>query len=1064
MNLTKSRTAKFVAGLAGFAIALSFVVTPVTTSAATIAELQAMIASLSAQLSALSGTPVTTTGYQFNTNLTLNSKGTDVLNLQKALNFSADTQVALTGAGSPGNETSFFGVLTKQAVSKFQVKYGITPTAGYFGPITRAKLNTMSGIVVVVPPAGTTLPAGCTSTVGWSPTTGVLCSTGGTTYSGPISVALATTVSYGALVSPSATAQLASFTFTGNGAVSNVTLRRLGVSSDSTLTSVYLYDGATRLTDAASVSNGVISFNSPSGLFTVTGSRTVTVRADIAAIQGGATVGVGLTGYTAVGGTNTTVDLVGNIQGIVSNLNAATAQLGSNIVGNQGVNAGASNLAVWANTLTIGTRAVSLQAVAFKFIGSAPATSLSNVKLVVDGVVVASGAVDANNNLVFNMSSAPLTLTTGSHNMSVQADVLSGASRNFYLSLQNSGDIMLADSQLQGVNVALTSFAVNNGGLITINQGTASVQVDPAFNVTNVVSGGSNVAIAQFKFTSYGEDVKVNSLAVGALFNNATASLRNMGVYVNGGQVGSTNNYTATTTFGTNNLFTIPAGQSVVVTIKADMVDTSNVNLTSGPLVVLLPLVANNAQGVTSFQMVSVPSATVTSNAVTVGTGTVTVSPSVSLGNFAIAPNTANVKIGSYVIQASSAEGLRVNSIQVNLAGSINPLTGLSNLRITTPAGTTNPVNPQTSNTFSLSGFTIPASGSATVDVFADILGTLGTASSSIVVTAQGTPSNVNITSGNTATGQVVTVGTGQMMAPTLGTGTMSAQYVVGDTINQALATYNFVSTTSPATITELRFNVGTNGAISTLTAGGITSQPVNGVVTLAGLNIPVAVGYSGTNVVVTTTYGHVGLNALASPTLASTTLTYVRATMGSTVITPTVNIVAPATGQISLVASKPTLTIASPGGTLAVGQVKIARITATADAAGAIKILQLPVRITVSSASTANLAAQELVIKDVYGSPIANATSTTVTVAANGTGTSEITFTGGYTVPAGTSVSFDVYATVSGGLGAPAASSIVTSLITPASFQWIDVGGNSGTLYGTLLTNYPSNTSVLTN
>src|SRR3989344_5995421 len=154
MSLTKSRTAKFVAGIAGFAIALAFVVTPVTTSAATIAELQAMIASLSAQLAALSGTPVAT-GYQFNTNLTLNSRGTDVLNLQKVLNLSADTQVALVGAGSPGNETSFFGGLTKQAVMKFQSKYGISPVAGYVGPMTRAKLNTMGGPVVVVPPVCT---------------------------------------------------------------------------------------------------------------------------------------------------------------------------------------------------------------------------------------------------------------------------------------------------------------------------------------------------------------------------------------------------------------------------------------------------------------------------------------------------------------------------------------------------------------------------------------------------------------------------------------------------------------------------------------------------------------------------------------------------------------------------------------------------------------------------------------------------------------------------------------------------------------------------------------------
>ena len=152
MNLTKSKTAKFVAGLAGFAIALAFVVTPVTTSAATIAELQAMIASLSAQLAALSGAPASTAGFQFNTNLTVGSTGEEVLNLQKVLNASADTQVAASGVGSSGSETSYFGGLTKSAVIKFQTKHGISPVAGYVGPVTRAKLNSLSGPVVVVPP------------------------------------------------------------------------------------------------------------------------------------------------------------------------------------------------------------------------------------------------------------------------------------------------------------------------------------------------------------------------------------------------------------------------------------------------------------------------------------------------------------------------------------------------------------------------------------------------------------------------------------------------------------------------------------------------------------------------------------------------------------------------------------------------------------------------------------------------------------------------------------------------------------------------------------------------
>jgi len=73
----------------------------------------------------------------------------DVKRLQRLLNSKPDTRLALSGAGSPGNETEYFGPLTEKAVQKFQEKYGIAgpgdPGYGYVGPMTRAKLNEIFG-------------------------------------------------------------------------------------------------------------------------------------------------------------------------------------------------------------------------------------------------------------------------------------------------------------------------------------------------------------------------------------------------------------------------------------------------------------------------------------------------------------------------------------------------------------------------------------------------------------------------------------------------------------------------------------------------------------------------------------------------------------------------------------------------------------------------------------------------------------------------------------------------------------------------------------------------------
>jgi peptidoglycan hydrolase-like protein with peptidoglycan-binding domain len=68
--------------------------------------------------------------------------------LQKILNNNGFV-ISSTGPGSPGNETTYFGSLTLEAVKKFQCAKGIvcsgdSSTTGYgrVGPMTRSQLNT----------------------------------------------------------------------------------------------------------------------------------------------------------------------------------------------------------------------------------------------------------------------------------------------------------------------------------------------------------------------------------------------------------------------------------------------------------------------------------------------------------------------------------------------------------------------------------------------------------------------------------------------------------------------------------------------------------------------------------------------------------------------------------------------------------------------------------------------------------------------------------------------------------------------------------------------------------
>jgi peptidoglycan hydrolase-like protein with peptidoglycan-binding domain len=107
------------------------------TDMATLASVEAALRGTDMSASSSYTAPASTT---FTRDLDVGSTGEDVKALQQYLNSMGFT-IASAGVGSPGNETTYFGALTRNALAKFQAANGISPAVGYFGPLTRSFVN-----------------------------------------------------------------------------------------------------------------------------------------------------------------------------------------------------------------------------------------------------------------------------------------------------------------------------------------------------------------------------------------------------------------------------------------------------------------------------------------------------------------------------------------------------------------------------------------------------------------------------------------------------------------------------------------------------------------------------------------------------------------------------------------------------------------------------------------------------------------------------------------------------------------------------------------------------------
>lgn len=611
------------------------------------------------------------------------------------------------------------------------------------------------------------------------------------------------------------------FTAPSDGAVTvtNLKYKRTGISADGDVTDLYLYDGMTRLAQGGSISSGVVTFNSSVGLFTVPAGTTkaVTLKADMTEnTSAGKTMAFQLESVTTKNSATVsgTLPVSGNVMttASVTDLGYTTITNGNVPTSAQTVNPGEKDFEVYKINLAASDQDMQLEYLKLTLLGSVNAADLANLKLTKGGTTLATGSLNADRELVFDLSSAPYVIKKGENpTFSVRGDVVNGSTRTFRFSVEYSSDIVLKDNNY---NVYVTPYTSTwtakkssaSTYVYTINSGSLAISKDTTSPTENVAASATNVKLATFKFEATGEDIKVSNLDIDTTTSSGVNGLDNGKIYLNGVQVGTTKDLleSANTNFTFGSSFIVPGGTSVLVDVYAD-IKTSTSTAIANASTVQVDLVAGsgNAQGMASLE--SIDTTAQTGTALTVTTGTLTLIKYQAYGAQNIVKPATQAKVASFVVTAGAYEGVNVDTINISQATS-GVMQNVKLMHGSTQIGSTKVTmtsTDATENVFSVSNLNLAANESRVIDVYADIKSSTLSDSFAMVVDLSGTTAITSTAATATdQTMQTMTITTGSIASAD--GGKPAADLVIaGTTVTSNKI--KFTATNEAFTVTKVR-------------------------------------------------------------------------------------------------------------------------------------------------------------------------------------------------------------------------------------------------------------------
>ena len=980
------------------------------TTAHTIEQLTKQIEDLKVQLIALSGAPAAPAAgagakCAFTKSLTVGSRGDDVMCLQKYLN-GAGYKIAASGAGSPGSETSYFGGLTKAAVAKWQAAQGVSPAVGYFGPISRAKYDS---VVVAAPAAPAPVPV--------APGTPAAVT--------PAGSGLTVTASVDQPAAALAPADAARVPFTkviftaspdGDVKVSSLLVERQGPGQNSRLAGIVLLDedGFQVGVEKTLNSDNRTTLTEP---FTVKAgtSRTMTLAGNRAATgEGGAGEVIRLAlmevnaGATKVNGT---FPISGNGMTINTTLTIGTV-----------TNRTGAYKSVATTTETIGTKAFTFASIRvsagsqekirvfgirWNQVGSAGVNDLANMKTYLEDKAY-DVMVEGDGKYYVSKFGDGLLLDKGAGaEIYIKGDIVGGSNRTIKFDIYRTTDLTLR-GETYGFGITPptsgTGFTSTNpwyfSSQVTVGKGT--INVENAASDAPAANIPINVAaqlLGAFRVDTRGEEISVGSMVFGiSTDDNGTAGISgadvtSIGLYDDAGKLvaGPADGVAAgTVTFSDSVVFPV---SKKVYTLKGKIgtdfaADTTVIASTT-------PSTGwTTVKGlVTTETITPTPSTAVAGSTMTVKAASLTISVLREPIAQSIVAGTQKFIFAKYTLDATkSGEDIRMASLPVeyNAATRVTDLTNCELYDGATILTTgTNLLNPTTAGsstvmTFDGSGFIIPKATAKTLELKCNIAaGTPANTRYSWGYDSGSSPSATGLTSGQSATitendyqGQQMTIVASGTFTVALDSSSPSYRVGVAGTTDNVVSAFRLTSTNEAMTLTDFALvlddAVNTNASSSPQDVTKVTlwdgatkigeaffigrnyqaSSTVTGTFTIPKDGSKILTAKADFAAQGSSLAGTPGVFILVDWDNASDQATQAKGVSSGQTITRTSGSTTASSG-VRVMKSVPTVELVALASTkLTAGRVELFRFKITASSAGEVGIAKLTFRIATSSAT----------------------------------------------------------------------------------------------------------------